>query len=128
MHGDTSLDVDRINLLQVRLVERFGQKLAGKRIRLHKFYVLEANLRNSFVRDASGKSEPNDGPFEPTLIAELNVSVDGLHHFYTGRGEVKLPQNSRATHAALAKVTNEAIDSMLEDMAREWSRIGKDDG
>jgi hypothetical protein len=87
---------------------------------------MEATLRASFVRDPSGKFVPNKGPFEPTLTAELLVFVDDQP--FAGSGKVKLPQNSRATPVALADVTNEAIDSMLNDMARRWSSAGRDDG
>ena len=124
MHGDRSLGVDRLQLLQVRLVERFGPKLAGKTIRLQKFFVLEATLRDSFVRDASGKSVPNTGPYEPKLIAEIIVLID--QHFF-GYSELKLPQNSGATASALAKVTNELLDVMIRDMARHLGSA-KNDG
>jgi len=117
MHGDTSLGLDRVHLLETRLAERFGERLAGKQIWLYKFYVMEATLRNSFVRDASGKSVPNDGPYQPTLIAELLVIVDGHLHPFIGFAELKLPQNSRATQSSLKQVTNEVIDIMLKEMA-----------
>ncbi|OHX34265.1 hypothetical protein BJL95_03745 [Methylomonas sp. LWB] len=80
---------------------------------------MEAILRDSFVRDASGKNVPNTGPFEPTLVAELAVFVGDDP--FVGFAQLKLPQNSRATHGALDKVTKEAIDDLLKEMATSWT-------
>jgi len=119
VHGDKSLNVDRLLILQARLSERFGRKLEGKTLRIQKFFVFEAILRNSSKRDSSGKAVPNDGPFEPTLIAEIVISIDS--EFFAGFSQLKLPQNSRATNETLTKVTNDGVETMLQDMEARWS-------
>jgi hypothetical protein len=113
MHGDKSLGVDRLQVLRDRFRNALGQELTGKDVEIHHYYVMEANLRNSFVRDASGKSVPNTGPFEPTLIATLHAVMDGCH--FNGYAETKLPPNSKATHTTLMEVTDEAIQNALKD-------------
>lgn len=123
VHGDKSLNVDRLLMLQTRLSERFGRKLEGKTVRIQKFFVFEAILRNSSKRDSSGKAVPNDGPFGPTLIAEIAISIDG--EFFVGSSQLKLPQNSQATKETLTKVTSDGVETMLQDMETRWSGAKK---
>lgn len=126
MHGDMSLQVNRLGLLQARLVERLGPQLLNKTLVLQKFYVMEATLRDSFVRDASGNMVPNEGPDEPTLVADIAVFVDAWP--FIGTTQLKLPQGAKATRATLTRVTIDAIDKMLEDMEMHWKATENNDG
>lgn len=119
MHGDRSLNVDRLSILKTKLSERFGSKLNGKIIELTQFYVLEATLRDSFVKTPSGKQIPNTGPFLPTLVSEVSITIDG--DFFHGSVSFPMRLSSKATKSALTIATTMAVDDLLKDMERRWN-------
>ena len=116
MHGDRSLDVDRLSILKTKLIAQFGTKLEGKTIILTKFCVTEATVRPAFVKDASGKQIPYTGPYLPTLMSEITLAIGD--HYYSGSGTLPLKQGSRSTKSALSTATAMAVDDLLRDMMR----------
>lgn len=118
MHGDRSLDVDRLSILQTKLIERFGSKLEGKIILLTQFYVMEKTVRPSFVKTPSGKQITYNGPFLPTLISEITMTLEG--DYFHGSAMLQLKQGSKSTHSALTIATTMAVDDLLKDMERSW--------
>ncbi|MEN6375379.1 MAG: DUF4124 domain-containing protein [Smithella sp.] len=118
MHGDRSLNVDRLSILQTKLIERFGSTLGGKKILLTQFYVMEKTVRPSFVKTPSGKQIANNGPFLPTLIAEVTMELEG--DYFHGSAMLQLKQGSKSTHSSLTIATTMVVDDLLKDMERSW--------
>lgn len=118
MHGDQSLNVDRMAILKIKLLERFGSKLEGKNILLTQFYVMEATVRPSFYKTPSGKQIPNTGPAVPTLISEITMSFDG--NYFHGSDMLPLPKGSRSTESTLTTATMKVVDDVLKDIARQF--------
>ena len=116
MHGDQSLNVDRLSILKAKLLERFGPKLDEKCIILKKFSVMEATVKPSFVKTSSGEQIPNPGPVVPTLIAEVTLSID--NHYFSGSFMLPLQQGSRATETTLNVATTKVIDDLIKDIER----------
>jgi len=119
MHGDLSLDVDRLSILKTKLIERFGSKLEGKRILLKQFYVMEAKIR-PIVKDSSGKQIFNNEPPVPTLISEINLSLDG-NYFH---GSVIFPlQKGFSTKSTLTQASTMVVDDLINDIEKLWERV-----
>lgn len=114
MYGDHSLGVDRLAILKAKLIERFGDKLEGKLIHLTQFYVMEATVRSSHIKSTSGKQIPYDGPFLPSLIGEVTITLDG--GFFHGSVIFRMKQGSKATKSALTIATTMIIDDLFRDM------------
>ncbi len=120
MHGDRSLSVDRLSILKAKLIERLGSKLKGKVIELTQFYVLEATMRNAFVKTPSGKQMPNTGPFLPTLVSEITITFDD--DFFHGSVHFPLSLGAKSTKSALTMATTIVIDDLIKDMERRWEQ------
>ena len=114
MHGDQSLGVDRLAILRAKLVERFADELEGKTIHLTQFYVLEKAVRPSYIESTSGKRIPYEGPFLPSLIGEITMTLDG--GFFHGSVIFQMKQGSKATKSALTIATTMIIDDLFRDM------------
>ncbi len=116
MHGDMSLNVDRLSILKTKLIEHLGSKLERKAIKLTQFYVMENTVKPSFVKTPSGKQIPYTGPFLPTLISEISMEIDG--DFFHGSTMLQMKQGAKATKSALTTVTTMVIDDLIRDMER----------
>lgn len=116
MHGDRSLDVDRMSIFKTKLIEYFGSKLEGKQIILTQFYVMENTVRPAFVKTPSGEQVPNKGPFLPTLISEITIIIDG--NYFHGSAMLPLRQGSKATKSALTLATTMTVDDLFKDIGR----------
>ncbi len=119
MYGDLSLDVDRLSILKTKLIERFGSKLEGKKILLKQFYVMEAKIR-PIVKDSSGKQIFNNEPPVPTLISEINLSLDG--NYFHGSVIFSL-QKGFSTKSTLTQATTMVVDDLINDIEKLWERI-----
>ena len=114
MYGDQALGLDRVLLLRAKMIERFGPQLLRQSLKLERYYVMEIVSRDSFVKDASGKSIPNTGPYERTLAAQVQMWIDDQP--YSGLAELRLPSSGSPTRRHLTDVTARAVESMLKEM------------
>ena len=119
MYGDLSLDVDRLSILKTKLIERFGSKLEGKKILLKQFYVMEAKIR-PIVKDSSGKQIFNNEPPVPTLISEINLSLDG--NYFHGSVIFSL-QKGFSTKSTLTQATTMVVDDLINDIEKLWEQV-----
>lgn len=123
MHGDHSLNVDRLSILKTKLLERFGAKLAEKLIVLQQFSVMEATDKDSFIITESGKQIPNPGPAVPTLRARITLSID--NDYFSGSSKLLMPKGSRSSKSDLDVVTTKVVDDLIKDIERQKASFGK---
>jgi hypothetical protein len=109
-HGDISLGLDRIDLLKVLLVKKFGKIIQGKSFKVIKFTIKEGIYKNSFIRDKSGKMVPNEGQEELTLIAELHIFINDFP--FAGFAQLKISEDDIKINNNLT-LTDKLIDNFI---------------